>query len=280
MSAEQGEKYANLGIRQENPNLGYNRVRLFVWASDRYAAKTGLVVNGSVPEFGEGIFFANHIDDLDVLRMLHASIRHTQTEDGEPALGRLPHGLGKSNLFGIPEPSAIKRRTGKKDVWNSDSRLVRALIGHTVGSLLLGIGTHPVRRGMTDRVALSMVDEDLANHELVATSVIESRDKTGGLKGLKTGPAALIMTHPDTPFYLVSISKQPHVLSISKPYTVRQVTAERGEMGLRSWTMFFADGIMDMQPGDIRGSWVSGGREEARQELYGPDGKKVFSRTS
>lgn len=266
------EQYERLGIKQENLNTSLFAVRLSLLAAYLYAKTSKLEVNGSIPASGAGIFVANHIDSLDPLRMIYAAAHNTKPEEGELPLGRLVHGLGKSTLFGIKEPSYVKKRTGKRDFWNPDLPVVETislfLNKYTIGLLLSRIGIHPLIRGTHDRVAEEMINNDLENDELVATSLIESRDGTGGLKGIKLGAAKIIKERLDTPFYLVAISKNPHRVTISEANTGRQLMAEKGRLGLRQLTMILADKIMDIQTEAIRKDWINRGQDLAHQELY------------
>lgn len=271
--------YQKLGIRKEYAGANIAAVTLFWCLSNLYAKRSGLLVQGSIPAEGEGFFLSNHPDDFDVLRVFYTAANYVRTNEGEVAPGRLVRFLAKSTLFGIEEPKSVRARTRKKDIWNSDNFITRAVVRMIVGSALYGIGAIPVRRGMPDRRAEREVSQTLANGQLAASTLIESRDASGGLKGIKTGPAFIIMQNPDTLFRLAGISRHPHIVNIGEPQTYRQLLREMGNMSVRELTMYLADGIMDLQPPHIQEEWRLGGREAAIQELY-PRGKERLLTTT
>ncbi len=255
-----------LGVRREHTTNLF-AVTILVGLCNLYAKKTGLEVTGYAPAaYGARFYFFNHLDNLDVFRLNSTSFKHTRGEDGEKTLGRIPRALAKSTFFGIPEPSKVRERTNKKDILNSDNPLINALVRLTIGSILYGNGFIPIRRGMADRAAEAEINKALSLHQVVASAANETRDKTGGLKGLRTGPAFLVKTHPDIPFQLVGVS--PNRVNVGQVHTYTEIKQQRGDLNLRDLTMLIADGIIELLPERVQERWRLEERQAAYQSLY------------
>lgn len=260
--------HAALGIKREYPT-NIAAVALMAWLSNWYAKSSNLEVAGhTLPAEGAVIYIFNHLDMWDPFRLFFASQNATRDEDGKIALGRIPRGLVKSTLFGIPEPSSVRERTGKKDILNSDHPFVRALVRITIGSLLYGNGQFPVTRGTTDFKALAEADKTLKAGQPVVLSVMESRDKTGGLKGVKAGAAYIVKTNPDTYYKLVGISQDPHRVNIGDLHTFNEIKQHWGNLNLRDLTLHLADELVELLPDAIQGRWREGERQAEYQSLY------------
>lgn len=254
-----------LGVRKEHA-IKLGSAFLFVAFSTLYAKKVGLEVTGSVPAQGPTIYVFNHLDMLDPFRLMQASLTSTRDENGNTALARIPITLGKSTLFGIPEPENIQDRIKKKDILNSKNPFVQTLVRHTIGAFLKGNGVVPIIRGEANPEVAERLDKALKSNQTVATSIMESRDKTGGLKGIKKGAALLVQTHPDIPFQLIGISKDPARVVLGKPQTYAEIKSH-GRLNLRDLTLLMADGIVDLLPEKIQERWKNGEREIERQAL-------------
>ena len=225
-------------------------------------------MEGSLPATGPSIYVFNHLDMLDPFRLMRASLVATRDEDGKVALSRIPITVGKSTLFGIPEPEDVQDRTKKKDILNSKHPFVRFLVNITIGAFLRGNGVIPVVRGEANIEVAKQLDQDLKSGKTAATSIMESRDKTGGLKGIKKGAALLVQTHPDIPFQLIGISRNPAKVVLGEPQTYSQILAEHGRLKLRDLTLFMADGIVKLLPERIQERWKLGERSIEKQALY------------
>lgn len=268
MNAVERFAYARLGVRKEYPGTNFLVAAGFIAAANIYAKRTGLTVEGSIPRYGETVFVSNHIEDLDALRFIYACVHAVKDENGQPALGRLMRGIAKSTLFGIGENEQIRARSGKKDLFNSNNPLARFFVRNFVGRPLKAIGIISVRRGLVDRAATGEINHSLDNGQGIAISLTETRDKTGGLNGIRPGVAALLQARPYTPFQVAAISRDPHVIRIGEPSTYAHVREEQGEMDIREFALFLADSNMNLQVDNIRNRWISEGREAAYQTLY------------
>ncbi len=211
---------------------------------------------------------------------MYASLKATRGADGQSALGRIPRGLFKSTLFGIPEQSHVRQKTGKNDILNLGSNLLtNTLMRFTLGAFLYGNGAIPVFRGSVNRVAEAKISKALnVSGEAVTSSIMESRDYTGGLKGLRRGAALLVQTYPDIPFQLVGLSREPHLVNISKPSTYRAIRDARGDLDLRELTMVLADGIVELLPERIQQRWRSGERQAEYDTLPPPKNRPTHLR--
>lgn len=256
--------YDRLGVRKEYPQTNLLVLSALVGFANVYSHLTGLQISGDAPEYGPLIVISNHIDYFDPFRMLRVGIR-ARSETAR--LGRVARAVAKSTLFGLDESVLIKERTGKKDWLNSNHPLIRFLIRNCVGGPLLSTGAIPINRGTTDLTAIRQIDRALSLNEAVAICIIDSRDSSGGLKGLQKGPAFLLRHHPDIPYCLVGISKDPHAVNISKPSTYAELKRERGSIGINELTMLLADGIIELQSERIQEAWKTKGREKERQRL-------------
>lgn len=257
-----------IGIKREYPT-NIVAVATMIGLSRLYGRITGLRVEGHpLPAEGSWIYIYHHLDILDPFRLYCATLSATRGPDGEQALARNPRAIAKSTLFGIPELAKIKERTGKKDILNSNNRLVGALIRVIIGSLLYGNGHFPISRGTDDHAAKTEINQTLASGQGVVMSIMESRDKTGGLKGIKKGVAMVVKTHPDIPFQLLGISKEPHRVNIGNPQTYNAIKDERGNLNLRDLTLLLADGIAELLPEPIQKRWREGERQAEYQSLY------------
>lgn len=269
--------YDFYGIRKEHPKTNPFALGLFLGLSNAHALRSRLVVDGYIPAEGPVIFISNHTGIGDVFGMFYAGMHATKNEQGEPTIGRVPRGVGKSTLFGIPELPNIRQRTGKTDLLNSDNPLAKALVRNLIGNLLLGAGVIPIRRGLVDRVALNEINMSLRDyHQTVALSIMESRAKNGRVEGLKPGAAFILKANPNIPFCLVGISKDPNAISISEATTYAEFIREKEDTDPRKLirqltmvTMALADGIVELLPPRIQEHWRQEGREaEVRNLTY------------
>lgn len=248
--------YSRLGIVPEDPQINPLAAALLIGLSKIYAGRSGLQVIGSINATGPGLIIGNHIEAADTLRAIYMGVHNVTDEAGQPTIGRLIRGVAKSTLFGIPESAEVRKRTGKTDILNSDHPLVNAIIRMTVGSVLDGVGAIPIRRGAVDRHALGLINDALSKQQLVAFSIMESRIKTGQLRGIGQGAAFIIRKNPDVPFYLVGASKNPNVVQIAKPLTYTELRNERGDLSTTELTLALADGIAALLPPDIQEAWL------------------------
>lgn len=259
--------YERLGVRKEYSRLNPFAAALVIGISNVYARLSGLTIEGSIPSYGAAIFISNHIDEFDGLRMFRAGVCAVRDEQG-PTRGRILRGVGKSTLFGIPEPQAVREKTNKRGFLNSDNPLFKIAVRVLIGVPLSGAGVIPVRRGFADRFALRQIRHAIEDQQGVVLSIIESRDQTGGLEDLKPGAAYLLKTHPETPAYLVAISQHPNVVRISEVFTYSQRRRERGDLDLKELMLYLADGIIELQPPHIQERWRLVGRDIEYQKLY------------
>lgn len=260
--------YNRLSIRKEYPDTNILAAVGFIAAANIFAKLTGLKVVGSIPQYGEIVFISNHIDGLDPLRFIHACVHGVYDENGQETLGRLMRGVGKSTLFGTNEGDFVRARTGKKDILNSDHPLAKFFVRNFIGRPLRGIGLIPIRRGLVNQAATGEINSSLDSGCGIAVSLTQSRDKTGGLEGVRPGIASLLQQRPYTPYRVVAISRHPHIVRIGEQSSYAQIREEKGDMDSREFALLLADGIMDLQVEEIRNRWISEGREAEYQKLY------------
>lgn len=261
--------YDRLGVRKEYPKTNLLALSVLIGISNAYFFR-GLKINGSVPSEGPVLYIANHTGVSDAFGMFYAGKRVAKDKEENPTIGRIPRGVGKSTLFGIPESSEIRERTGKKDIFNSDNPLVQAFVRNVVGKLLYGAGVIPIRRGEADRQALYEMERSLIEYQqLVSIFIMESRSKSGRLEGIKNGAAVLVMRNEEIPFCAVGISRNPNVINIGTPTTFARIREERGRLRVPEVTLMLADGIVELLPPSIQEHWKQEGRETEFQELTG-----------
>lgn len=256
-----------LGLQKE-PGTNIVALALLKAISEIHAKKAGLEVIGSVASEGPRIYIFNHRSMADVLDLSFAAIHFTKDTNENITLGRIPRTVGKSTLFGIPESEEIQERTMKKDILNSRNPYVQALVRYTIGNFLASCGVIPIIRGQNNPQVAETFDQTLKSGGTVATSIMESRDKSGGLNGLKRGAALLVQTHPDVPFQLIGISRNPARVVLGKPRTYAQIKEEQGKLNSRDLTMLLADGIVELLPERIQQRWKMGEREAGKRSLY------------
>ena len=263
--------YAHLGgVRKEYPQTHLAALSTLILVSNIYARFSGLHVKGHIPSRGPVLYIANHTGISDTLAMFYAGTHVTTDENGQPTIGRIPRGVGKSTLFGIPESPTIKGKTGKNDLFNSDHPLAKAFVRYCIGSLLYGAGVIPVRRGMADRAALNEINTTLRVYrQPVGLFLMESRARCGRVEGIKNGAAFIIQTNEDIPYCLVGISKNPRLINLGKRTTYAQLRGERGKLSLPETTMALADGIVKLLPIPIQEYWREVGCEAERRQLFG-----------
>lgn len=258
-----------LGVRKEYPKTNLAASNALILISDIYARLSRLHVKGTVPSQGGVLLVANHTSITDALCMFYGGRHATVDENGQPTLGRVPRGVGKSTLFGVPESPKIRERTGKKGFLNSDHPLVNALVGFFIGGPLSGAGVIPIRRGMVDRAAIQEIETTLKVYQQpVGLFLMESRSKSGRVEGIKNGAAFIVQRNEDIPYCLVGISKNPKLVNIDKPTTYAQLRRERGKLSIPELTMVLADGIVELLPPHIQEHWRWEGREREYQQLF------------
>lgn len=259
--------YDRLGVKKEYPETNLAALSLLIGISNLYVLLRGLQVKGFIPAQGPVILIANHTDITDAFSMFYAGV-HARDENGQPSIGRVPRGVGKSTLFGIAESLKMKERTGKKDLLNSNHPLVNALIRTFIGGPLSGAGVIPVRRGTADRVALREINRTLQVYrQPVALSIMETRVKSGRIQTLRTGAAFVIKTNPEVPFCPVGISQNPNAINIGQSSTYSQLKEERGELGLEELTLVVADEIAKLLRSSIQNFWIDEDREREYRNL-------------
>lgn len=271
MSLEQ-DIYKNLGVRKEYDHLNPIAAAVFVRRSRKWAKKTGLQITGSgLPAYGAAMLITMHIDSHDGYRMCIAGVDYTKTEDGKPALGRIMRGVAKYTLLHpfAEEAPEVRQATGKTDDYNSDSFLVKAFQSVTVAPVLGGIGAIGIRRGETDRTALTAIDQALKAHQLVGMSLPGTRIEDGTIQEIKHGPSLILAKHPGVPYYLVAISSEPNLVNIAGPFTFAETKKKSGAVNLREITLTLGDDLAKIAIPRVREAWINGGRDAERQKLYG-----------
>ncbi len=272
MNIEQDAFY-KLGVRRESPNTSLSAVAKAVHLANWYARLSNLKVNGSLPAEGGALILSNHVSFLDSLRGYYTGFHAIESALGEPGLGRVIRGVVKSTLIGIPEPETVRRKTGKKDIFNSSNGFVRAILNQTLTPFLTGLEVIPIVRGTNNSRGMNMIINAVTEEErLVPISLIPSRDKTGGLKDLGIGPAIIIdklveQGLEETAVYFTAIDPKTNSIRISTRTSVAEITGGV-RIDIKELTMTLADKLMILQPASMLEKWESVGREEEYNKFF------------
>jgi len=265
--------FRKLGIRRESPNTSLLAVRIAMRLTDEYAKRSHLKVTGSLPAEGGALIFSNHVSMLDSLRGYYTGFHAIESDSEEPTWGRVIRGVVKSTLVGIPEPEAVRRKTGKNDFFNSSNPFAIVARRLFVTPFLTGLEVIPIVRGTIDHNGMDKIIGAVTEEErLVPISLIPSRDSTGGLKDLGIGPAMIMdrLMQKDlgnTAVYFTAIDPETNTINISPHTSVAGITGGV-RVDIKDLTMTLADELMALQPPSITEKWRLEGRSAEYDKLF------------